>query len=196
MTTTNKFKFFISAVFMLLFSLNSFGQVEKEVSIFNRLLILNSKNELLVVKIENADLWVTPGYYKNNNQTIKKSLDSLSATYGIKIESPELKGVFLLKRDLNGEISTSIRNIYTAKTKNSEFKKPKGIEEIKWLPVDKALKQITFPHINVMIEKIMNDPNKIWGGSLSQFKENENWKTKILQEFYVLSEVELKESTK
>lgn len=193
MTVFNKFNFFILIVFLLIFRSNSFGQVEKEVSIFNRLLILNSENELLVVKIENTDMWVTPGYYQTK-QTISQGLDSIASTYGLKIETPILKGVFLLKRDINGKLSNSIRNIYTAKVNDIEFKKPKGIEEVKWLPIDNAMKQITFPHINLQIAQIMNNPNKIWGGSLSQFKENGVWKTKILTEFYVISEEEYKEA--
>ncbi|WP_136668039.1 NUDIX hydrolase [Flavobacterium sp. H122] len=185
------FKYFTLVIFMLLASINSFGQVEKEISVFNRLLILNSENELLVVKIENADMWVTPGFYQTE-QTIRQGLDSIASTYELKIEIPELKGVFFLKRDINGELSTSIRNIYTAKTKDKELKKPKGIEDIKWLPVNKAVEQITFPHINAMIEQIMNNPKKVWGGYLSQFKDNGQWKTKILQDFYVISEIECK----
>lgn len=186
-----RFKYYTLVFLMLLANINSFGQADKENSIFNRLLILNSENELLIVKIENADTWVTPGFYQTK-QTIKQGLDSIASTYGLKIKTQELKGVFLLKRDINGELSTSIRNIYTAKTKDKELKKPKGIEDAKWLPVDKAIKQITFPHINLQIEQIMNNPNKLWGGCLSQFKENGQWKTKILQDFYVLSEIECK----
>ncbi len=185
------FKYFTLVLFMLLTNINSFGQVEKEISVFNRLLILNSENELLVVKIENVDMWVTPGFYQTK-QEIRQGLDSIASTYGLKIKTPELKGVFLLKRDINGESSTSTRNIYTAKTKDKELKKPKGIEDAKWLPVNKAVELITFPHINSMIEQIMNNPKKVWGGYLSQFKENGKWKTKILQDFYVLSEIECK----
>jgi hypothetical protein len=191
MIRTYMFKYFTLVIFMLLASINSFGQVEKEISVFNRLLILNSENELLVVKIENADMWVTPGFYQTK-QTIRQGLDSIASTYGLKIEMPELKGVFLLKRDINGEFSTSIRNIYTAKTKDRELKKPKGIENAKWLPVNKAVEQITFPHINAMIEQIMNNPRKVWGGYLSQFKDNGQWETKILQDFYVISEIQCK----
>ena len=37
-----------------------------------------------------------------------------------------------------------------------------------------------------MIEKIMTSSNGIWGGALLQFKENDDWKAKILEEFYTL----------
>ena len=162
------------------------AQIEKDIPIFHRLVILNSENELMVVKIENTDFWVTPGIYQTKELSIKKGLDSIALTYGIEIEDIKLNGVFILKREINGEKSTSVRNVYTAKSKESIMKKPNGIEEIKWLSVDKAMEQITFPHINAMIEKIMTKPNEVWSGTLLQYKENEDWKSKILEEFYSL----------
>ena len=162
------------------------AQIEKDIPIFHRLVILNSENELMIVKIENTDFWVTPGLYQTKDLSIKKGLDSIALTYGIEIEEIKLNGVFILKREINGEKSTSVRNVYTAKSKKSIMKKPNGIEEIKWLSVDKAMEQITFPHINAMIEKIMTKPNEVWSGTLLQYKENEDWKSKILEEFYSL----------
>ena len=82
----------------------------------------------MVVKIENTAFWVTPGLYQNKENTIKNGLDNIAATYGIKTELPELKGVFLLKIDLNGVKSMSLRNVYTVKIKEGELKKPNGIK--------------------------------------------------------------------
>jgi hypothetical protein len=48
------------------------------------------------------------------------------------------------------------------------------------------MEKITFPHINLMIKQIITKPDEVWGGTLLQFKKNENWKTKILEEFYTL----------
>ncbi len=162
------------------------AQVENDVSIFHRLLIVNSNDELMVVKIANTDFWVTPGLYQTENMTIRKGLDSIAATYGVEIERPKLNGVFLLKRDLNGKRSTSLRNVYRVKTKSVTPKTPNGIEEIRWLSTEEAMELITFPHINAMVDKIMNSPNEIWCGTLLQFKENEVWRAKILEEFYSL----------
>ena len=172
-------------IFFILFqSVNA--QVEKDIPIFHRLVILNSQNELMVVKIENVDFWVTPGIYQTKELSIKKGLDSIALTYGIKIENLKLNGVFILKRELNGKKSTSARNVYTAKRKEGTLKRPTGIEKIKWLSANKALEIITFPHINEMIAKIMDKPNEVWSGTLLQYKENEDWKVKILEEFYTL----------
>ena len=175
----------ITVIFIILFH-SANAQVENDISIFHRILITNSQNELMVIKIENTDFWVTPGLYQTKEQTIKKGLDSIALTYGIEIKELKLKGTFILKRELNGKNSTSLRNVYIAKIKDRVEKKPNGIEEIKWLSTNKALKKITFPHINVMIKQIMTKTDEVWGGTLLQFKENDKWKTKVLEEFYAL----------
>ena len=153
---------------------------------FTDYLISNSEGELLVAKVENTNFWVTPGLYQNNEQTIRQGLDSIAMTYGLEIDNIKLKGSFVLKRDLNGEISSSLRNVYTANLTGGEQNKPKGIEEIRWLSMKQALELITFPHINIMIEQIMNKPDQIWGGTLMQFKEDDIWKVKVLEDFYTL----------
>ena len=169
---------------VLVYSQNT--QAQSDISIFHRLLIFNSNNEMMVVKIENRNFWVTPGLYQSKEQSIKSGLDSIASTYGVDLKEIKLKGTFILKRDLNGKRSTSLRNVYTATVKNISEKKPKGIDKIIWLSPEKALKQITFPHINAMIEQITRNPDQVWGGTLLQFRENDLWKTKILEEFYAL----------
>jgi hypothetical protein len=140
----------------------------------------------MVVKIENSDFWVTPGFYQKNELSIKNGLDSIASLYGIEIEALKLNGLFLLQIDVNNEKSTSLRNVYTSKLKKRSFKMPKGISEIKWLSIDKVLKQISFPHISAIIEIIMTHPNEVWSGTLRQFKEKDIWKTSIIEEFYSL----------
>lgn len=162
------------------------AQSENDISTFHRLLILNSNNELMVVKIQDANFWVTPGFYQNSNQTIKQGLDSIASTYGLKTESPQLKGIFLLQREVNGMESTSVRNIYIMKVKERQLKKPTGISEIKWLSPTKAIEIISFPHINAMIEQIVKYPNQVWGGTLLQYKQNDTWKAKVIEAFYPL----------
>lgn len=162
------------------------AQVDNNVSIFHRVLVLNSNNELMVVKIKDTDFWVTPGFYQTKEQSIKKEIIKTSESYGLKISDQKLKGVFLLKRENDGKKSTSLRNVFIVKMKSGKIKLPKGIEDIKWLPVNKAVELISFPHINLMIERIMKNNDKTWGGTLLQFKENGKWKVRVLEEFYSL----------
>ena len=55
------------------------------------MLVLNKDKKLLVVKLKNHDLWVTPGLYQNSSQTIKQGIDSIASTYGIKISDMQLR---------------------------------------------------------------------------------------------------------
>jgi len=155
-------------------------------SVFNRLLIFNAQNEMMVVKIENRDFWVTPGLYQTQDRTMKNGLDSIANTYGIQLKNIKLNGTFLLLRDINGKRSTSLRNVFTAELKSITKKIPTGIEKVEWLSPKEAFNKITFPHINEMIKQVTSDPKKVWGGTLLQYRENDQWKTRILEPFYVL----------
>lgn len=177
-------KIIVVILIFLFHSVNA--QVEKDIAIFHRLLILNSQNELMVVNIENTDFWVTPGLYQTKKQHIKTGLDSIASTYGIELKNLKLHGTFLLQRELYEKHSTSLRIVYSANIKVGKIELPYGIAEVKWLSKNKAMELISFPHINMIIEKIMTHPDEIWGGTLLQFKENDNWKAKILEEFYTL----------
>ena len=175
----------ISIIFTLLLS-SVFGQAEPEIKIFHRLVILDADNKIMVVKVANANVWVTPGFYQTQDETIQNGLNNLATSYGIEIEELKLKGVFLLKREVNEEYSTSLRNVYTARNKAGILKKPTGIDEIKWVSMDEAIELITFPHISLMVKGIMDNPNVVLGGTLRQFRENDSWKTEIIEELYSL----------
>lgn len=176
----------ITFVIITLFLNAVFGQTEPEIKIFHRLVIVDADNKIMVVKVENANVWVTPVFYQTPDGTIQIGLKNLATSYGIDIEEPKLKGVFLLKREIDGAYSTSLRNVYTARNKAGIVKRPHGIDEIKWVPMDEATELITFPHISLMLKGIMDNPNVVLGGTLRQYKENDNWKTEIIEAFYSL----------
>ena len=158
----------------------------KSDTFFHRLLILNEKDELLVVKFSDNDYWVTPGLYESDEKLVEKGLYSLAKTYGLTISKPNFKGSFKLFR--KAKSSSSIRNIYTTKYIKGSIKKPKGIGIVTWLPLDEAIKKISFPHINLTIEKVLKNSSKIWGGELMSYKDGKVFKTKILKEFYELND--------
>ena len=168
----------------LLYSHALFAQEAPKTSTFHRLLLLNEKNELMVVKIKNSNRWVTPGWYQDDRLTISEGLDELAASYGVKITTPTLRGVFTLK---GSQLST--RLIYTTRIKSGELKAPELIEEIRWLPVPKAVETITFPHIRTQITQISNYPDVVWAGSQTMYQENGVYGSKIVENFYPLSGV-------
>lgn len=168
----------------MLFSQSLFAQEAPKTSTFHRLLLLNEKNELMVVKVKNSNRWVTPGWYQDDRLTITEGLDELAASYGVKIATPTLRGVFTLK---GSQVST--RLIYTTKIKSGELKAPEIIEEIKWLPIPKAVEIITFPHISDQITQISKYPDVVWGGSQTMYQENGVYSSQVVEKFYPLSGV-------
>ncbi|WGG48131.1 hypothetical protein [Rugamonas sp. DEMB1] len=168
----------------MLLSQSLYAQEAPKTSTFHRLLLLNEKNELMVVKIKNSNRWVTPGWYQDDRLTIAQGLDELAAGYGVKIATPTLRGVFTLK---GSQVST--RLIYTTKIKSGELKNPELIEEIKWLPIQKAVETITFPHISAQITQLSKYPDVIWGGAQTMYQENGVYGSKVVEDFYPLSGV-------
>lgn len=167
---------------VLLFTPSLFAQEVPKTQTFNRLLIFNERNELMVVKIKNRDLWVTPGWYQDDHLTIKEGLDGLFASYGIKSTPLTLRGVFTLK---GSPIST--RLVYSATIKGRETKMSEIVDEIRWLPTQKAIELITLPHIRTQISQITRHPSILWGGSQTISQENGVYGSKIIENFYPLS---------
>jgi hypothetical protein len=170
---------------IMLISQSIFAQELAKPSTFHRLLVFNDNNELLVVKVKNSDRWVTPGWYQDHNLTIQAGLDELAASYGLKITTPTLRGVFTLKTTQNNELST--RLVYTTKMKSGELKAPEMIEEIRWLSPKDAMKLITFAHINVQIDQLMKFPGTLWGGSQQMYQQDGVYKAKFIEPFYPLT---------
>lgn len=173
---------FIIAVTLL--ANNLFGQTDAEIKIFHRLVVLDAEDNIMVVKVENANVWVTPGFYQTQDQTIQNGLKNLASSYGIEFSQANLNGVFLLQRDINGKRSTSLRNVYTVRHTSGTIEKPTGIDEVRWVSVDEATELITFPHISVMVQAIMDQPARVRGGTLRQFKEDDRWQVEIIEAFY------------
>ncbi len=71
-----------------------FAQENGEVPEFHRLLIFNSENQLMVVKIKNTNFWVTPGLYSKDKKLTNENLYKLATEYGLKVTKPSLKGIF------------------------------------------------------------------------------------------------------
>lgn len=166
-----------------------FAQENDKVSEFHRLLIFNAENQLMVVKIKGTDFWVTPGLYSQNKALADENLHKLAAEYGLTVTKPSLQGVFALKNKKTKVDSN--RYFFNVKVSSGESKAPQNIEEIKWLPLSEAMKLITFPHINMLLKQIGDNPGTIWGGTILRYKEGSKLKAKMIKDFYPLNSVNL-----
>jgi len=178
-------------VFLLLtFCYSGFAQIDKNVSIFHRLIIHNAANEIMLVKIKGAEVWVTPGFYQDSTQFIKKGLHDIAMTYGMQISDPELKGTFAMRREVGESKEMLIRNIYHCNYLNGKVHFPENqsfeINEIKWLPLKEALPLISFESMRMFIKQTSDNPDVIWGGSINAVKEDDKWKYEVMEAFYPL----------
>lgn len=155
---------------------------ESKITTFHRMLILNKENKLLVVKIKNKDVWVTPGLYQNSKQSIKQGIDSIAATYKIKVFNVELRGVYGLKNPSQHYYST--RHIFVMRTNSMDVFLPEIIEKALWLDVNEAVKKINIPHINDFIKDVFMYPNTIRYGTVERFESNGKLESKISEKFY------------
>ncbi|WP_452227337.1 hypothetical protein [Lacinutrix cladophorae] len=155
---------------------------ESKVTTFHRMLILNKENKLLVVKIKNKDIWVTPGLYQNSKQTINQGIDSIASTYGIKVFDIKLRGMYGLKTRSKNHYST--RNIFVMKTDAIDVLLPEIIEEVLWLDINEAVKRISFSHISDFINDVFMFPNAIRYGTMERGDNHGNYESKISERFY------------
>lgn len=168
-------------LFALLTLVSLSATAADKISTFHRLLIFNDSNELLLVKIKGPGVWVTPGWYQDGTTMLHEGLKKTAAEYGLAITDTKLRGVFTLTNQRDN--SLSIRNFFTMKSTDKVAKMPKYIEEVKWLTTDEAKQLMNFPHINLLINEVMNHPNHVRSGGVYRFKENGQEKLKIVEPF-------------
>lgn len=169
--------------FIALVGLNLKAQ-EPKITTFHRMLILNEEGKMLVVKIKNKDIWVTPGLYQNTTQSPKQGMDSIAKTYGLKIVDIKLRGIFGLKKPSENYYST--RNIFVMTTNASNTKLPKILDDAKWVSIDEAIKLITIPHITIFIKDVFKFPKKLRSGTVAIIEVDGSKVPKIEKEFYSL----------
>ena len=117
-------------------NLSIFAQQQGGLPIFHRLFIFNEKNEVLLVKINNTDYWVSPGIYQDETDYVQGSIETLAEAYGLTISSPVLRGMFMLRYADNTKLS--IRNVFSASTKDGVSERPEFVSEVKWTKLDEA----------------------------------------------------------
>ncbi len=168
----------------LLFAPGLFAQETPTASTFHRLLVFNTKNELMIVRLKNTERWMTPGWYQDGKLSIRQGLDTLAGTYGVTIEKPVLRGVFTLQ---DGQGGLSTRLVYNTRITGGQLKSPEIIDEMRWLPVPQAIDVITFPHITAQIAQITRHPETVWGGFQRMHQDGGKPGVEIIEPFYPLA---------
>ncbi|NVJ65524.1 MAG: hypothetical protein HWE16_03485 [Gammaproteobacteria bacterium] len=144
---------------------------------------MDSEQNILLVKIKNTNFWVTPGFYESDPKLINKKMMDLASEYGLTISKPTLRGKLKLTRH---EV-ISDRYFYVSNKLEDQPKLPNSIESIKWLPLSDALNLLTFPHINILLKKIIEEPDYVWVASIKRYQEEGEYKAKLMDDFKSLS---------
>ncbi|WP_196138950.1 NUDIX hydrolase [Aliikangiella sp. G2MR2-5] len=172
----------IAAILLMLFAQSLWAK--EEVSTFHRILVFNEKNELMLVKIKDKDFWVTPGWYQNSTQSIAQGFGLFEEEYSLEITEPRLAGIFMLKNEKDAIFS--IRNFYIAHATPQRLSLPEMIEQVEWLPIEKALEKITFPHIKLLVEQVHLKPEQLLSGTVKRFKEGDIYRAVVTEDFFQL----------
>ena len=149
-----------------------------------RLLIVNDKNEVLMCKEDYV--WAPLSGMYSQRHYIKESLDSIAEAYGVRIKTPLLRGYFSYKYDYHPY--STLRSYYVAQYVDGVLKLPKGMSEVKWMPLDEAINKTTVTSIKQSMKQIFDFPNTVWGGSFMVSREKQGHPTKKIEEFYPLFE--------
>lgn len=170
------------ALIVLLFSVPSLA--DGAFKNLSRLLIYNPQGEVLVIKVD-AGIWVTPALYHHQQETIKTSLNTLLADYGLKASEPALHAVMMLY--IERDQSASQRNVYVVHDAEGELQLPPNIVEARWVTVDEAQSLLSLSQIRDVLMQTHRHPKTLWGATYILFSDKEGLQARVLEDFYSLS---------
>jgi len=174
----------VAFAFFSLFLVATTAGAADRPSTFHRILLLDDADQILLIKIKDYDVWVTPGWYQNQDQTVREGLAGLMAGYGVAMTPPELRGVFTLSHQDKQDMST--RLFHVSRMTGGELTLPDIISEAKWLPLDEAVALFSFEHIAVLTRQVLEHPGTVWGGSMMRQGEGFGQQAAIVDAFYPL----------
>ncbi|HEX8515108.1 MAG TPA: hypothetical protein VF868_02835 [Bacteroidia bacterium] len=155
----------VLVILCFLVSLNAFSQ-KKEKNTDNytyiKLHITNAEGKILLLKWGNT--WEVPGARYSAPYTIDKFVDTLAAEDGIKISNPKLSALFTVEYEDQKKLA--VMQYYSASYVSGSLRVPAGCGDIKWFTLTEALEILTFDDMKMVINKIKEDPDIVWGAAL------------------------------
>ncbi|TPN87986.1 NUDIX hydrolase [Aquimarina algicola] len=147
-----------------------------------RLIVYNDKDQIAMVNYR--EVWDIPPLRYNTSETYNESLVSLAKAMGIEISKPKLAGIFSFKYGYTNR--AALRMFYTARLKKGTLKPKDGWNKVRWMPKNEVLAlkdQDVYSYIGT---KVIEDTTTLWGGAFYLYKEKDQVKYKITEEFYPL----------
>ncbi len=152
------------------------------------LIVCNAKNEVLLQK-NNAG-WHTFAIRSNESQSVHEAMDSLANTLGLRIASLNLVGLYVYKFEgLPDHKEASFRMHFRAELAGGRLVQPTETDrEYRWFTINEAIEKITFESLKLETSQILNNPQKIWGGTfLIRWKDGKFLGSRVLEEPYSLT---------
>ena len=155
-----------------------------------RLIIFNNNGDILLEKHQNG--WMTPALRHNNKLTINEGLEKLAIEFGLKISAPKLSGIFLFISDYKPQ--SSFRQHFIANVVDGKLVTPKSKLDAQWFSPKKAIEMMSLPDAKLifavrdMTQLILENPDKVWAGSYTLWKENNKTKYQISEKYYTLTD--------
>lgn len=151
-------------------------------------MILNDQGQILMQR--NFMGWSTPGTRYDKRLTIEESLADLAEKYGVQVCDIRLAGLFSYRYSYTPAIST--RSHYYVRLAGGSARPPKGFDELRWVDRDKVVglmaseTQKAPPALVELTRKMIEEPDRIWGGAFSIWQEGDLYKSRMVQPFYTL----------
>lgn len=183
-------KILILTILFLVGTMSFAQEIGNDSYTIQRLLIFNSKGEMLLEKHVNG--WMTPALRHNSKMTTNEGLNNLASEFGLKISTPKLAGIFMFISEYKPQ--SSFRQHYVCNLVGGELKLPEGKLETKWFEPQIAIEMMSLPNakligsVREMTEQILNYPKVIWGGTFTLWKENGVTKYRTSENFYFIAE--------
>jgi hypothetical protein len=166
----------------LLLTISFTGFSQADVYSFFKLVITNSKKQILLVKWDGA--WELPGERYNQPLSTSKFIDSMAISHGIVVNSPKISGIYTFH--YSNRINPTLMHYYTAIYEKGTPKTPPDCSDIGWFSKDEAMRLIPYFEMRLILQKALLTKNKVWGGAFKIEGSGINRKSSIFENLYYL----------
>ncbi len=177
-------KFLLIVLFLICVKTVGQSQVVPANYSFFKLIVTNSKNEILLVKWE--DSWEIQGRKYKGNYSLHEFIESMGEGVGVKFKNLKLRGLFTFH--FKGFTRPTLMHYYHALYKSGDLKIPESCSDIKWFSLADAMKVIEYEDMKAIMKQLKGN-DKVWGGALEITPKSENNERmfKKIDDFYELN---------
>jgi hypothetical protein len=172
-----------TVLLLLLLSMTFVGHSQSDVYSFFKLIITNPQKQILLVNWDGA--WELPGDKYSKALSTSKFIESIAFDHGITINSSKIRGLFTFH--YTSRPNPTLMQYYTANFQAGELKIPADCSNIGWFSKEEALKLIPYFEMKLVLQKILSEKKKIWGGAFTIEGTGKNRSSSILENLYYLN---------